>query len=77
MTTQIHECHPHDTKEQLYDVRLHDVELHDVANTCFANVCMKTNFKKNHAYVSCFWWNLFHKNLLTPQLDVTIREGYK
>ena len=39
MTTQIHECHPHDTKEQLYDVRLHDVELHDVANTCFANVC--------------------------------------
>ena len=39
MTTQIHECHPRDTKEQLYDVRLHDVELHDVANTCFANVC--------------------------------------
>ena len=38
MTTQIHECRPHDTKEQLYDVRLHDVELHDVANTCFANV---------------------------------------
>ena len=27
MTTQIHECHPHDTKEQLYDVRLHDVQL--------------------------------------------------
>ena len=44
MTTQIHECHPHDTKEQLYDVRLHDVQLHDVqlhdvANTCFVNVC--------------------------------------
>ena len=39
MTTQIHECHPRDTKEQLYDVRLHDVELHDVGNTCFANVC--------------------------------------
>ena len=39
MTTQTHECHPHDTKEQLYDIRLHDVELHDVANTCFANVC--------------------------------------
>ena len=38
MTTQIHECHPRDTKEQLYDVRLHDVELHDVANTCFANI---------------------------------------
>ena len=30
MTTQIHECHPHDTKEQLYDVRLHDVQLHDI-----------------------------------------------
>ena len=29
MTTQIHECHPHDTKEQLYDVRLGDVQLHD------------------------------------------------
>ena len=29
MTTQIHECHPHDTKEQLYEVRLHDVQLHD------------------------------------------------
>ena len=27
MTTQIHECHPHDTEEQLYDVRLHDVQL--------------------------------------------------
>ena len=27
MSTQIHECHPHDTKEQLYDVRLHDVQL--------------------------------------------------
>ena len=27
MTTQIHECHPHDTKEQLYDVRLHDIQL--------------------------------------------------
>ena len=39
ITTQIHECHPRDTEEQLYDVRLHDVELHDVANTCFANVC--------------------------------------
>ena len=38
MTTQTHECHPRDTKEQLYDVRLHDVELHDVANTCFANI---------------------------------------
>ena len=37
MTTQIHECHPRDTEEQLYDVRLHDVELHDVANTCFAH----------------------------------------
>ena len=33
MTTQIHEYHPHDTKEQLYDVRLHDVQLHDLANT--------------------------------------------
>ena len=33
MTTHIHEYHPHDTKEQLYDVRLHDVQLHDVANT--------------------------------------------
>ena len=39
MMTQIHECRPHDTKEQLYDVQLHDVELHDVANTCFVNVC--------------------------------------
>ena len=39
MTTQIHECHPCDTKEQLYDVRLHDVKLHDVANTFFVNVC--------------------------------------
>ena len=29
MTTQIHECRPHDTKEQLYDVRLHDIELHE------------------------------------------------
>ena len=46
MTTQIHECHQRDTKEQLYDVRLHDVELHDVANTCFADAYMKTNFKK-------------------------------
>ena len=39
MTTQIHEYHPHDTKEQLYDVRLHDVQLHDVANTLFVNAC--------------------------------------
>ena len=39
MTTHIHEYHPHDTKEQLYDVRLHDVQLHDVANTWFVNAC--------------------------------------
>ena len=33
MTTQIHEYHLHDTKEQLYDVRLHDVQLLGVVNT--------------------------------------------
>ena len=33
MTTQKHEYHPHETKEQLYDVQLYDVQLHDVANT--------------------------------------------
>ena len=32
MTTHKHEYHPHETKEQLYDV-----ELHDVANTWFVS----------------------------------------
>ena len=33
MTTQKHEYHPHETKEQLYDVQLYNVQLSDVANT--------------------------------------------
>ena len=53
MTTQIHECHPRDTKEQSYDVRLHDVELHDVANTCFANVCHVKKIVRKYLITWC------------------------
>ena len=63
--TNMNEYHPHETKEQLYDVQLydvqlHDVQLHDVANTWFVSTvgAMRTlliilcYFHVDHQFVS-------------------------